>query len=117
MQNWKCDYNQGLVWLQGRDIMDSGLSPQDKKDLDKFIKFFALKVRSQFDDVALLFPAESSGCICSGFQVLVKQYDADIVISGTCSIAITAVCVCSKSDFGSAGLSLSAVWKYWHFSV
>lgn len=25
--------------------MDSGLSPQDKKDLDKFIKFFALKVR------------------------------------------------------------------------
>lgn len=24
--------------------MDSGLSPQDKKDLDKFIKFFALKV-------------------------------------------------------------------------
>lgn len=26
--------------------MDSGLSAQDKKDLDKFIKFFALKVRS-----------------------------------------------------------------------
>lgn len=25
--------------------MESGLSPQDKKDLDKFIKFFALKVR------------------------------------------------------------------------
>lgn len=24
--------------------MESGLSPQDKKDLDKFIKFFALKV-------------------------------------------------------------------------
>lgn len=24
--------------------MDSDLSPQDKKDLDKFIKFFALKV-------------------------------------------------------------------------
>lgn len=31
--------------------MDSGLSPQDKKDLDKFIKFFALKVRSQVDDL------------------------------------------------------------------
>lgn len=30
--------------------MESGLSPQDKKDLDKFIKFFALKVRM------LLFP-------------------------------------------------------------
>ncbi|KAI9525762.1 autophagy protein 13 [Dissostichus eleginoides] len=27
----------------GRDNMESGLSPQDKKDLDKFIKFFALK--------------------------------------------------------------------------
>lgn len=25
-------------------MMDSDLSPQDKKDLDKFIKFFALKV-------------------------------------------------------------------------
>lgn len=25
--------------------MDIDLSPQDKKDLDKFIKFFALKVR------------------------------------------------------------------------
>ena len=29
--------------------MDGGLSPQDKKDLDKFIKFFALKVRRGFD--------------------------------------------------------------------
>lgn len=27
-------------------MMDSDLSPQDKKDLDKFIKFFALKVLS-----------------------------------------------------------------------
>lgn len=27
--------------------MDGDLSPQDKKDLDKFIKFFALKVRGQ----------------------------------------------------------------------
>lgn len=35
--------------MQGRDNMDSGLSPQDKKDLDKFIKFFALKVRSHYD--------------------------------------------------------------------
>lgn len=26
--------------------MDSDLSPQDKKDLDKFIKFFALKVKN-----------------------------------------------------------------------
>lgn len=26
--------------------MESGLNPQDKKDLDKFIKFFALKVRT-----------------------------------------------------------------------
>ena len=33
------------VGLQGPDNMDSDLSPQDKKDLDKFIKFFALKVR------------------------------------------------------------------------
>lgn len=33
------------MWLQGRDNMDGDLSPQDKKDLDKFIKFFALKVR------------------------------------------------------------------------
>lgn len=37
-----------LLWLQGRGNMDSGLSPQDKKDLDKFIKFFALKVSSQW---------------------------------------------------------------------
>jgi len=36
-----------LVRLQGLDNMDSGLSPQDKKDLDKFIKFFALKVNIQ----------------------------------------------------------------------
>lgn len=28
--------------------MDNDLSPQDKKDLDKFIKFFALKVLQLF---------------------------------------------------------------------
>lgn len=35
-----------VCYLQGPENMDSGLSLQDKKDLDKFIKFFALKVRS-----------------------------------------------------------------------
>ena len=34
-----------FFWLKGHNNMESGLSPQDKKDLDKFIKFFALKVR------------------------------------------------------------------------
>lgn len=28
--------------------MDGELSPQDKKDLDKFIKFFALKVQIKY---------------------------------------------------------------------
>lgn len=36
-----------LVRLQVCDDMDGDLSPQDKKDLDKFIKFFALKVKKQ----------------------------------------------------------------------
>lgn len=36
--------------------MESGLSPQDKKDLDKFIKFFALKVRM------ILFPTSDKVC-------------------------------------------------------
>ena len=53
----------------------------------------------------------SSGCIRSEFQVFVNVSNADIVIGGTLSIVITAVCVCSKSDFETAGLSLSAVWK------
>lgn len=39
--------------------MESGLSPQDKKDLDKFIKFFALKVRM------ILF--RTSDKVCKGF--------------------------------------------------
>lgn len=34
--------------MQGCNNMDSDLSPQDKKDLDKFIKFFALKVSRCF---------------------------------------------------------------------
>ena len=46
-------FSRYVVWLQGRGNMDSGLSPQDKKDLDKFIKFFALKVNSQCDALSL----------------------------------------------------------------
>lgn len=38
-----------FFWTQGCLTMDSDLSPQDKKDLDKFIKFFALKVRNWGD--------------------------------------------------------------------
>lgn len=37
-----------LFCLKGHNNMEGGLSPQDKKDLDKFIKFFALKVRLFF---------------------------------------------------------------------
>lgn len=54
--------------------MDSGLSPQDKKDLDKFIKFFALKVRSQVDD--LLTQQRSTYLRCSNSNAL------DLPLSG-----------------------------------
>ncbi|XP_075873403.1 autophagy-related protein 13 isoform X3 [Nelusetta ayraudi] len=37
------DIEEALSSEEGGKNMDSGLSPQDKKDLDKFIKFFALK--------------------------------------------------------------------------
>lgn len=45
-----------LFCLKGHNNMESGLSPQDKKDLDKFIKFFALKVR------LFLFPMSEEVC-------------------------------------------------------
>lgn len=44
--------------------MDSGLSPQDKKDLDKFIKFFALKVKSQKGASVSSIRCERSLCDC-----------------------------------------------------
>lgn len=46
------DHMNVIFILQGHVIMDSDLSPQDKKDLDKFIKFFALKV-FDFDSMQL----------------------------------------------------------------
>ncbi len=53
--------------------MDSGLSPQDKKDLDKFIKFFALKVRKPallffsagYENVNVMARFEARAALCS----------------------------------------------------
>lgn len=50
--------------------MESGLSPQDKKDLDKFIKFFALKVR------LVLFPMSEE--VCKSFNQCCQSLLSDL---------------------------------------
>lgn len=50
--------------------MESGLSPQDKKDLDKFIKFFALKVR------LVLFPMCEE--VCKSFYQCCQSLLSDL---------------------------------------
>lgn len=74
------------VWFQGRDNMDSGLSPQDKKDLDKFIKFFALKVRVP----ALLFPAPDVNVIVGPWGRVEKPgVPSSSFVSSTSSVSLT----------------------------
>lgn len=60
---WRTFSLTAVFCLQGGENMDSGLSPQDKKDLDKFIKFFALKVRYS--------------CLLAFFFLLVFQFDEE----------------------------------------
>uniref|UniRef100_A0A8C7Y5E1 Autophagy-related protein 13 n=1 Tax=Oryzias sinensis TaxID=183150 RepID=A0A8C7Y5E1_9TELE len=48
--------------------MDSDLSPQDKKDLDKFIKFFALKVKME---MFVLLPTVRHFCVPSDFIAVI----------------------------------------------
>lgn len=57
-----------LVWLQVGGNMDSDLSPQDKKDLDKFIKFFALKVKIE---MFVLLPTVRHFCVPSDFIAVI----------------------------------------------
>lgn len=53
--------------------MESGLSPQDKKDLDKFIKFFALKVTRLYDVVVSDIGKECSLFDCRCLNVLLAE--------------------------------------------